>query len=532
MLNGVRKKLPIDFVVGPGTHPCLKNAWDPSLINFLEEEINKESPDVVFGGVRPLDAAILNNNLSAVQLLISLGADPFLKNQKNYETSLELAIECGFFPVLDCLLESDSKCLNHSFGFGNSILHKAILFNNNQLSVHLMDTFPELLDRVNQNGDTCLMVSCMGKNTDIFLGILERLASKGKEIFTLNKNGVGPLTLAIHNRKISFVHTLVVYPVPYEEMRKGFNESVMTQNWRIFELMNIRMKLAGEDFSEGDEALVPFNFSEKETGKLFSGQERSNDLLLQSIVKGDNKKVLDYKMAGFDLLLTDRFNQPGLMYAIIGNHLSIIKEWGEKLGEWILPNNEGTTPLHVAGIVSSSDIFNEALKQVKEIKQFECKNNFGETPYHYAGFYGNQDGISFFKSNQLSQQRDDLGIKPKQWNVRRKNLELLQRLSQPYWQSKFMKAKISVPNFSVSSFDELEWLLKDEALFIKKFNKKQSPLFRRYLIELNVYLDQINYIAEHEIFPENHPEVNKKAVLKKIMIVKKLMGLNMPDLKK
>lgn len=98
MLNGVRKKLPIDFVIGPGTHPCLKSAWDPSLIDFLEEEIKRESPDVLFGGVRPLDAAILNNNLSAVQLLIRLGVDLFLKNQKKLSNKRRVGNRVWVFP--------------------------------------------------------------------------------------------------------------------------------------------------------------------------------------------------------------------------------------------------------------------------------------------------------------------------------------------------------------------------------------------------------------------------------------------------
>lgn len=529
MLNGVRKKLPIDFVIGPGTHPCLKSAWDPSLIDFLEEEIKRESPDVLFGGVRPLDAAILNNNLSAVQLLIRLGVDLFLKNQKNYQTSVELAIECGFFPILDCLLEADSTCLTYSFSFGDSILHKSLVSNNRQLSLHLMDLFPELLGRVNHNGDTCLMLACMGEDNTVFLEIVERLSSMGKDIFTLNRNGVGPLTLAIHNKNTFFVQTLIVFPVPYEEIRKGLNEAVMAQNWRIFELMRNRLKLAEVDFSEDEKGPIPFNFFQKSKGGLFSDQGGSNTVLLQSMVKGENNKVLNYKMAGGNLFVTDRFNQSGLMYAIIGTHLSVIKEWGEELGDWLQPNNEGTTPLHIAGVVSSIDVLNEALKQVRDIRRFECKNKYGETPYHYVGFYGNQDGLSFFKLNQLSQQRDDLGLKPKQWNGRRKNLNLLQRLSQPYWQSKFMKSKIARPNFSVSNFDELAVLLKKEALFIKKVKNQRSPLLQRYLLELNVYLDQLNYIAEHEVFPENHPEVNKKAVLRKLAIVKKLMGGTRPN---
>lgn len=130
---------------------------------------------------------ITNKRTDAALFLIKQGADTEIADNTGHK-AIDYATAHGLREVLECLSADTS-----SDAQGNTPLHQAAFNGQTEIVRSLLSSLPDIIDVMNDEGETALAIACMNGN----LAVASLLIEAGADVNKTLLNGNSPLHLAV-----------------------------------------------------------------------------------------------------------------------------------------------------------------------------------------------------------------------------------------------------------------------------------------------------------------------------------------------
>jgi len=348
-----KKNPPLTLRCGPGTNPLIRFSIKEEDLERLKTVLKMEDVNTKIGGLRALDAAILSQNSKTMHFLIEYGADPLLKNDKNFMTSLELLFEMKEpFPIIQ-ILEKNPEWIEVKLDADNTLLHKAAEMELEEVILYLLDKGVSP-NQMNKFGQTSLHIAAKGQRVEALSILLRKNVDPNIKDYL----GATPLSLAAHWGRPECVIFLIENGSNLESIHSALHEARMHGSPKIIEFLMNREHL-----------FKNFHENPMESPLHHAAVKWTTDYVDYWLKEGTDPNKLDANQ-----------NAPLHLAALFGYEATV--ESLLKKGAFVnVQNKERNTPLHFAAACGH---LGTLLMLYQGGAQLDVNNGDEESPFHWA----------------------------------------------------------------------------------------------------------------------------------------------------
>ncbi|XP_057984310.1 ankyrin repeat-containing protein ITN1-like [Hevea brasiliensis] len=165
-------------------------------------------------GETPFHEACRRGDLKMLTLLLGVKTEAGYKANAKNQSPLFLACRNGHLELVKLLLERPE--LVQIDGYDQTCLHAAILQGNTEIFEALVDKMPNLVEKLDEDGNSTVHSACMQGESYVVGRLLD---SKSRRHFDYNKDGYVALHLAAMNGSISILKKFLSnYPSTYRRL--------------------------------------------------------------------------------------------------------------------------------------------------------------------------------------------------------------------------------------------------------------------------------------------------------------------------
>ena len=391
-----------------------------------------------------LHTACMNENLTLVKHLVENHPALLTMRDSNGRTPLQIAGCVDSFEVIEYLTSQKIDMLDADSN-GRTILHTACMNENLTLVKHLVENHPALLTMRDNNGRTPLQIAGSVGSVEV----IDYFARKKCNMLDTDSNGRTILHKACMNENLTLVKHLVENYPALLTIRDN-------NRWTPLHMAVLRNSIEVIDYFGSQEFDMLVTDSDGRTilqfacmgGKLTLVKhlvENYPALLTIRDKKGqtplhiagfvDSVEVIDYFVSQkCSVLDTDRRGWTILHHACCGAKLTLVKHLVEIYPALLtIRDNNGRTPLHMAGYVGSVEVIDYFANQKcnmldtdsdgRNILHYACMDqnltlvkhlvenypalltmtdNQGQIPLQIAGYVGSVEVIDYFASQKCN----------------------------------------------------------------------------------------------------------------------------------